>query len=205
MNTVSPAKQSIGVRRSWSTRDIVIASVIAVACGLVFWLWSAAIYPLATTAFALAPEFAPIFGGGWLIAGVLGGLVVRKPGAALYCEILGAIIEGLLGTHFGWTVVISGIAQGLGTEIIFALFLYRHWNLAVATLAGAASGIMMGINEIVMYYAAELSPAKMVIYTLSAAVSGAMIAGVLSWIAVKALAQTGVITGPRSNVARQSA
>lgn len=199
MNTTASTPRTGRTSRSWTTRDIVIASIVAVVSGLIFWLWSTAIYPLLTAALAVAPEYAPLAGGGWLIAGVLGGLIVRKPGAALYCEVLAAIIEGLLGTHFGWTVIISGLAQGLGAELIFAIFLYRRFNLMVALLAGAASGVMMGLNEIIMYYAAELTPGKMVVYTVCAAISGLIIAGLLSWLAMRALAGTGALPNLRTD------
>ncbi len=189
--TTTPRKRS----NTWQTRDIVIASVVAVASGLIFWLWTVAIYPALTAALIVAPEFQSLFGGGWLIAGVLGGLIVRKPGAAIYCEVLAALIEAILGTHLGWTVVISGIAQGVGAELIFALFLYRQWNLVVALLAGALSGVAMGVNEVVMYYAATMDFPKMVVYTVCGAISGIVVAGLFSWLAMRGIAQTGAVPG----------
>ncbi|MFW0179650.1 ECF transporter S component [Rothia sp. P7208] len=189
---------------AWRVNDIVIASVLSVACGLIFWFWSVAIYPLAKTIFATVPEYMPIIGGGWLIAGVLGGIVIRKPGAALYCELLGAIIEGILGTHFGMSVIISGLIQGLGAELIFAVFLYRQWNIMVAALAGAVSGFGMGVSEIIIYYANELSFAKMLVYTACGTISGALLAGVLSWFLMKALAQTGVLSSLASGRSKRA-
>lgn len=190
---------------TWRVNDIVVASVLAVACGLIFWFWSSVIYPISSTALATVPQYGSLIGGGWLIAGVLGGVIIRKPGAALYCELLAAILEGILGTHFGWTVIISGIVQGIGAEIIFAIFAYKVWTLGTATLAGAVSGLFMGVSEIIMYYASELTMANRVIYSLCATVSGAVIAGVLSWFLMKALAQTGVLSSLASGRAARNA
>lgn len=190
---------------AWRVNDIVVASVVAVACGLIFWFWSVVIYPVVSTALATVPQFGSLAGGGWLIAGVLGALIIRKPGAAIYCELLAAIIEGILGTHFGWTVIISGIVQGVGAELIFAFTAYKVWNLGIAVIAGALSGLFMGVSEIILYYASELTFANQVIYSLCATVSGAVIAGLLSWLLMKALAQTGVLSSLASGRAARNA
>lgn len=190
---------------TWRVNDIVVASVLAVACGLLFWTWSNFIYPATTTALALAPEFAPLVGGGWLIAGVLGGYIIRKPGAALYCEVFAAVISMLLGTHYSWGVVLSGLVQGIGAEIAFAVLLYKVWNLNTALLAGAVSGLLMGISELIMYYAGQITEGKAVIYVLCSVISGMVIAGLLSWLLTKALAQTGVLSSLASGrVARRA-
>ena len=91
--------------------DIVVASVVAVAVGVIFWAWSAA-WPLIEGLTVAFPPAAGLYTGGWLMAGVLGGLIIRKPGAAIYCEMLAAIVSGLLGTSFGMSVLVSGLIQG---------------------------------------------------------------------------------------------
>jgi energy-coupling factor transport system permease protein len=73
-------------RRSyrWRVVDIVVASVIGVAAGIIFWAWGLAYNPLSAPLQAALPGLQALLGGGWLFAGVLGGLIIRKPGAALY-------------------------------------------------------------------------------------------------------------------------
>jgi energy-coupling factor transport system substrate-specific component len=77
--------------------------------------------------------------------------------------------------------------------LVFALFLYRRWNLAVAMLAGAAAGVAMAINDLILYYPGADTPFA-IVYTASAIVSGAVIAGLLSWLLVRALARTGALS-----------
>lgn len=177
---------------SWRVVDIVVASVLAVAVGVIFWLWSAG-YGIISGLANVFPPSAALYGGGWLIAGVIGGLVIRKPGAALYCELIAASVEGLLGTHFGMLVLVSGLVQGIGAELIFALFRYRRFTLPVALLAGAMSGVALGINDSLIYNV-EWEFGWKVLYTVFAAVSGAVIAGLLSWLAVRGLAKTGALS-----------
>lgn len=178
---------------NWRVVDIVVASVIGVAVGVIFWIWTQgyAVIDVLTTAF---PPLAGLYTGGWLIAGVIGGLLIRKPGAAIYCELLAAAVEGLLGTHFGMTVIISGLLQGLGAELVFAAFRYRRWTLPVTLLAGLVSGIALGVNENFLYNVEWAIEWKLV-YVVFTSISGVLVAGLLSWFGYKALLQTGVLSG----------
>ncbi len=185
-------KSTQEVRKStWRVVDIVVVSVLGVAVGVIFWLWSAG-YGIISAITVAFPPLGALYGGGWLIAGVLGALVIRKPGAALYCEMIAAIVESLLGTHFGFTVLLSGLVQGLGAELAFAIFRYRKFNLPVALLAGALAGLAMGLNDSIVYNVAWALEWKAV-YVVLAMVSGAVIAGLLSWLAVRGLARTGAL------------
>lgn len=177
----------------WRVADIVVASVIAVAVGVIFWIWSQG-YTVIAAVTTIFPPLAGLYTGGWLIAGVLGGLLIRKPGAAVYCELIAAAVEGLLGTHFGMTVIISGLIQGFAAELAFAAFRYRRWTLPVVLLAGLFSGIALGVNENFLYNAEWTVEWKLVYVTLTA-VSGVVIAGLLSWFGFKGLRQTGVLSG----------
>ena len=184
----SPLKR----RLEWRVVDIVVASVVAVAVGVVFFAWSAGYsgIQLLTGAF---PPLMGLYTGGWLIAAVLGGLIIRKPGAAIYCEVLAAAVSALLGTQFGLSVLLSGFIQGLGAELVFLLFLYRKWNLGVALLAGLGAGIALAVSENVLYNALWTFDYQL-LYVLFAAISGVVIAGLLSWLAVRGLAKTGVLS-----------
>ncbi|MCC9173589.1 ECF transporter S component [Arthrobacter sp. zg-Y179] len=177
--------------RSWRVVDIVVASVLAVAVGVIFWAWSLG-YAGVSALTAAFPPLAGLYTGGWLIAGVLGGLIIRKPGAAIYCEMLAAAVSGVLGTQFGLSVLLSGFLQGLGAELVLLLFLYRRFSLPVALLAGLGSGLFLGLSENVLYNV-EWAAQWQLLYVLLTCVSGAVIAGGLSWLAVRALARTGAL------------
>ncbi|MCU1632402.1 MAG: hypothetical protein JWM61_1054 [Micrococcaceae bacterium] len=192
MASSTALKGTFAQTNQWRVVDIVVASVIAVAVGVLFFAWSAGYsgISLLTAAF---PPLAGLYSGGWLIAGVLGGLIIRKPGAAVYCEVLAAAVSALIGTQFGILVLVSGLVQGLGAELVFLLFLYRKWNLPVALLAGLVAGLALAISENIMYNALWTIEFK-VLYTVFAAISGIVIAGLLSWLAMRGLAKTGVLS-----------
>lgn len=193
MNT-QPADTTPAARAlSWRVVDIVVASVLATASGLVFVVWNIASNPISAPLTALLPGLQALLAGGWLFAGVLTALVVRKPGAALYGELVAATVSALVGNQWGVLTLESGLVQGVGAELVFAVFLYRRWGLPVAMIAGAVAGLALAINDLILWYPGSANTFA-AIYTVSAIVSGALVAGLLSWFAVRGLAKTGALS-----------
>ena len=141
---------------------------------------------------SLLPGLQALDGGMWLFPAVLVALVVRKPGAALFGEFVAASVSALLGGQYGATVLVSGLVQGLGAEVVFAMFFYLNWRLSAAILAGIGAGIAKGVLELIVWYPGADVP-FMISYTVSSIISGAAIAGLLSWLTVRALAKTGAL------------
>ncbi|WP_026544189.1 ECF transporter S component [Arthrobacter sp. 35/47] len=190
--TKSPTPATSRRHYEWRVVDIVVASVISVAVGVIFFAWSAGYSGIAAVT-AAYPPLAGLYSGGWLIAGVLGGLIIRKPGAAIYCEVLAAAVSALIGTQFGMAVLLSGLVQGIGAELVFALFLYRRWNIGVALLAGLSAGIFLAVSENIMYNVEWAIEFKLM-YGVFAAISGVVLAGLLPWLATRGLAKTGALS-----------
>ncbi len=190
---------STGIRRGlskvvwrWRVVDIVVASVIAVACSVVFLLWNVGYEAPSALLKPLLPGLQGLLAGPWLVAGVLGGLIIRKPGAALYTELVAAVISALVGNQWGPLTIVSGIVQGLGAEIVFLVFAYAVWRLPVAILAGAGAGLACGINDRILWYAGA-DTTFTIVYIVCTTISGAVIAGAGSWFVARGLAATGAL------------
>ncbi|WP_417555164.1 ECF transporter S component [Microbacterium sp.] len=194
--STAAAAATATTRWNWRVVDIVVAAVLGVAIGLVFWGWNAVGGAWFSAADALTPGLGGIAVGIWLIGGVVGGLVIRKPGAAFVVEVVAAIISMLIGNVWGVSTVLSGIVQGLGAELVFALLLYRRFSLPVAMLAGVGAGAAAWIFE--MFYGSSPNFLKSfefnAIYLGTLAVSGALLAGLVGWLLVRALATTGALS-----------
>ncbi|MFT4051169.1 MAG: ECF transporter S component [Microbacterium sp.] len=201
----SARRQPAG-RHRWRVVDIVVASVIGVASGVVFLAWNVAYQGPSELLSALLPGLQGLLDGGWLFAGVLGALVIRKPGAALYTEVIAAAVSALTGLGNTWGAFLTleaGIVQGLGAELVFLLFGYRRWSLPVAMLAGAGAAIFGGVNNLLLWYQGA-DTLFTVAYLISTTVSGVVIAGLLAWLLVRALAPTGALDAfPAGRAARE--
>lgn len=186
------SEQNQKSRFRWRVVDIVVASVIGVSSGVIFWIWGVLYNPVSVPLEIIFPGAQALMGGGWLFAGVLGGLIIRKPGAALFTELLAAVVSALIGTQWGLSTILSGLVQGLGAELIFALFFYLNFRLIVALLSGATAGVALAVNDLIATKSG-LSAPFIFSYLGCSIVSGVFVAGFLSWLAVKGLAKTGVL------------
>jgi len=177
-------------RADWRVVDIVVASVLGVAGGLLFVVWNVN-YGAISAPLSTVPAVA-LLGGVWLLPAVLGGLVIRKPGAAVYTELVAAVLSALVGNQWGFSTVWYGLIEGLGAEIVFAVLLYRRFGLPTAMVAGAVDGALISLCDLLLSYPTT-SVAWKLGYVVCLAVSGAVVAGVGSWALTRALAATGAL------------
>jgi energy-coupling factor transport system substrate-specific component len=175
----------------WRTVDIVVAAVLAVAFGVVFWAWNQ-LWAALENAFTTFPPVKALMFGVWFIPAVLGPLIIRKPGAGVFTETVAATISALLGAQWGTITIIYGLLQGLGGEAAFAASRYQSFGLPHALVGGALAGAAAGLVDIAVYYAGWSVGWQLTQIAL-AAVSGVVIAGLGSWALVRALAQTGAL------------
>lgn len=168
-------------------------AMLGVAFGVVFWGWGK-LYAIVDVGVKLGfPPAAGLMGGGWLIAGVVAGLVVRKPGAALIAEVIAASVSALMpGNEWGTAVLVSGALQGLGAELIFAVVGYRVYAPVVAILAGMLAGVFEALYEWQAWYS-DWGLDYRVVHLGFFMVSGAVIAGFGGWLLVRALARAGAL------------
>ncbi len=176
---------------SWRTVDIVVAAAIAIAFGVVFWAWNQ-LWAAATPAFVAIPPAQNILYGVWLVPAVLAGLIIRKPGAALFTELVAASVSAILGSQWGLDAVVSGALQGLGAEIVFLIVGYRRWTIAVALIAAIGTAIAAWIHDTPLYYA-DIGLGPQLVILAFMVVSAIVIAGIGSWLLMRSLVQTGVL------------
>jgi energy-coupling factor transport system substrate-specific component len=173
----------------WRTVDIVVTAVLGVAFGVVFAGWNTLTSALFSG--AVNPP-AYLVSGLWLAPGVLAGLIIRKPGAAVFGEVVAAAVSAILGSMWGIDTILSGAIQGAGAELAFAVFLYRSHTLPVAMLAAAGAAVGEWLHDMPIYYP-DLAFGVQLAIGAFMLVSGVIIAGLGSWLLVRELARTGAL------------
>jgi energy-coupling factor transport system permease protein len=176
---------------TWRTVDIVVAAAIAIAFGVVFWAWNQ-LWAAATPAFVAIPPAQNILYGVWLVPAVLAGLIIRKPGAALFTELVAASVSAILGSQWGLDAVVSGALQGLGAEVVFLVVGYRRWTIAVALIAAIGTALAAWVHDTPLYYA-DIGIGPQLVTLAFMVASAILIAGIGSWLLMRSLVQTGVL------------
>lgn len=173
----------------WRTRDIVVAAVIGVAFGFVFiaagGVWKALepLGPVQNILYAV-----------WLLPAVVAPLIIRKPGAAFFAEVVAAGLSAFLGSTWGVDTIMSGVMQGAGAELVFFLTRYRSYSFPVLAAAGLAASAAAFVHDLYFWYAGYANDV-LVIIAVSMAISGAVLLPLLAIAIVRALKPTGVLDG----------
>ncbi|MBW3095312.1 ECF transporter S component [Bifidobacterium sp. 64T4] len=194
--SISPARGAFGHGRlRWTPADIAVGAAVGMACGVIFQGFNF-IYPVISSALgAVLPGLASLFHAIWYASGVLGVLMIRKPGAAIYVNLVGSFAEMVIGNQYAiGFVMISAILQGTCSEIPFAVTRYRVFTLPLAVAGGALTAVEYGAYLLLFRYVgvSPLSP-RGVTHMICEVIGGIAIAGVFSWFLYRAIARTGAL------------
>jgi energy-coupling factor transport system substrate-specific component len=179
----------------WRTVDIVVTAVLGVAFGVVFWGWNL-VAEVLSTPLDFFPPIKGLLNGVFLMPGVVAGLLVRRPGAAVFASTLAAAVSLLLGSPYGGIIVVYGLVQGAGAELGFLLTRYRTFGWGTALLAAVTAGLSTSILDLSLYYpVSQEYPfwAFTLPYTLTTVLSSILLAGVVGLLLVRAMARTGAL------------
>ena len=174
----------------WKLKEITLVSVVSIALGVIWWGWTF-VYNL------LDPVLRP-FGlnylvvGFWFIGGTLLPYIIRKPGAAFFAETLAAVVEGFI-TQWGITAIFWGMAQGALSELVFAVFRYKKYNLMVMILSGIAASIGSYILDFFYNKYYTLGTGIIIVQIIAILISGAFLGGFLAKVIGDALQKTGIL------------
>lgn len=179
----------------WELKDVIMMAILGVVFAAVYLAvfqgglaLSTALTPLGLSAFGFE-----IIYGVWFMAATLAAYIIRKPGVALITELLAAAVELLMGNSGGLTVVLTGLIQGAGAELAFALFRYKKWNLLSMSLAGILSALFIFCYELYYLNYIALAPALLAAQLAVRFVSAVVFSGVICKLAGDGLAKTGVV------------
>jgi len=201
---VTTGSRAIGRLSSWTTLDIVVGTALAVAVGVIFWAWD----QLWATAFAAVPFPASyLLIGIWMVGGILVPYVIRKPGAAMVGELVAAFVSMLLVNQWGLAVMLSGLVQGAGAELVFAAGRWRRYPVWMLVAAGAVAGLFsIGLDTFYYGYYQAYTAGSILLGLVFAAISGAVLGGGVSKVLGDLLLRTGVLNslaiGKESRAAR---
>lgn len=183
---------STTANKGWRIVDIVVAAVVGVAFGVVFAAWNV-LWGVASPLFTAFPPAQALMYGMWLVPGVLGGVLIRKPGAAVFTEVVAAAVSMVVYPGVGLMIIAYGLGQGLAAELVFAASRYRRWTFSLVVLAGMVCGIVPAIADNLLYNVAWAASWQ-VSYAAIVIVSSTAFAGVGSFALFRGLARTGVLS-----------
>lgn len=181
----------------WKLQDVIMVALLCVVFGVVYLM---AVY-LATflstlfTPFGLAPLANELVFGVWFMAATLAAYIIQKPTVAIIAEILAAVIEVLMGNWFGPMVIVAGLIQGLGAELVFAKWKYERFDMYTMCLAAAGCSVTSFLWSFVRSGYGKYSVGLLVLFFVVRLISSVLFAGVLCKTLGSGLAKTKLLKG----------
>ncbi|AGZ26429.1 MULTISPECIES: ECF transporter S component [Staphylococcus] len=168
--------------------EILVTVLISVIFAIIYNLWWL-FYNVAQVA---GLHLEQLTYGVWFMAAIVCYLIIPKPGIALLAEFAAGAGETIVMGKFDIPTIIYALLQGLACEIIFAIFKYQSRSVMVAMLAGLVTALVSFPVDYFYGYLNEVAGWNLILFIVFRAISGIIIAGLLSYLLVKALDQTGV-------------
>ncbi|PTH31487.1 thiamine ABC transporter permease [Staphylococcus arlettae] len=168
--------------------EILVTVLIAVVFALIYNIWNFVYKGVQVSGLHIEE----LTYGAWFMAAIVAYLIIPKAGIALLAEFAAGAGETIVMGRFDIATMIYALLQGLACEIIFAIFKYKSRTAMVAMLAGLLAAIVTLPLDFAYGYLAEIASWNLALYIGFRLISGIIVAGLLSYIIVKALDQTGV-------------
>lgn len=182
---------------NWKLKDVLMMGIISALFGVIYLgctyfggFLSGILTPMGLSALGYEP-----FYGIYFMAGAFGVYIMRKPGAGIISEMLAAIIECLLGNYFGPIIILSGLIQGIGIELLIALFRYKKFSYPVMIASSIICSILtLGYNLVVSGYS-QIAVSVLILMLVVRIISAVIFSGILTKYICDRLAKAGVLRG----------
>ncbi|MBL3398146.1 ECF transporter S component [Staphylococcus pasteuri] len=168
--------------------EILVTVLISVIFAIIYNLWWL-FYNVAQVA---GLHLEQLTYGVWFMAAVVCYLIIPKPGIALLAEFAAGAGETIVMGKFDIPTIVYALLQGLACEIVFAIFKYQSRSVMVAILAGLVTALISFPVDYYYGYLNEVAGWNLILFIVFRALSGIILSGLLSYLLVKALDQTGV-------------
>lgn len=187
----------MNTKNTWKLKDVLLIAICAVLFGVIYLGCTYAggiLYGVLTPAGMGSLGYEPFYGI-YFMAGAFGVYVMRKPGSGIIAELLAAVLECLFGNYFGPIIILSGLVQGLGFEVIIALKKYKKFD-KVTMVEGAVicSVVTMVYNLIISGYNQIAVPVLLLMLAVRI-VSAIIFDGFVTPVLADGLAKAGVLKG----------
>ncbi|MBR1456539.1 MAG: ECF transporter S component [Oscillospiraceae bacterium] len=182
---------------SWKLKDVLLIAISAVLFGVIYLgctYIGGIFYGLLTPVGMASLGYEPFYGI-YFMAAAFGIYVMRKPGTGLIAELLAAVLECLYGNYFGPIIILSGLVQGLGFELIIALKGYKKYDRATMIEAAVVCSVVTMIYNLFISGYNQIAVPVLAIMMVVRIISAIIFCGIVTPILADGLAKAGVLKG----------
>ena len=182
---------------AWKLKDILLIAICAVLFGVIYLgcTYAGGILYGALTPVGMASLGYEPFYGIYFMAGAFAIYVMRKPGTGVIAELLAAVLECLFGNYFGPIIILSGLVQGIGFELLIALRGYKKFDRGTMIGASIICSIVTMIYNLIISGYSKIAIPVLLLMLVVRIISAIIFCGILTPMLADALAKAGILKG----------
>lgn len=182
---------------AWKLKDILLIAICAVLFGVIYLgcTYAGGILYGALTPVGMASLGYEPFYGIYFMAGAFAIYVMRKPGTGVIAELLAAVLECLFGNYFGPIIILSGLVQGIGFELLIALRGYKKFDRGTMIGASIICSIVTMIYNLIISGYSKIAVPVLLLMLVVRIISAIIFCGILTPMLADALAKAGILKG----------
>lgn len=181
-----------GSQSSWTTRETVVVSVSSVVFGMLYLAW-VQLWLIAQG--LIGPLAMDIVFGFWFAGSVFNAYVIRKPFVALSTALIASLAEVLTGNPAGAILLLTGLIQGVGSELPFLLTRWRRYSVTILAFSSVSAAIFSFVYNWVRFDYQTLESGLLIAMFAIRVTSGVLLGSLLPLFFAKRLRKTGVFAG----------
>lgn len=177
---------------TWSTRDTVVVAISAVVFGVLYLTW---VQLWLFVQGIIGPLAMDIVFGFWFAGSTFTAYIVRKPWVALTTAMIAVVTQILLGNAAGAILLLTGLIQGLGSEVPLAATRWRRYSLPILLASGASAALFSFVYNWIRFDYGSLALGLVAAMFLIRVASGMLLGGLLPKFVADRLRSTGIFDG----------
>ena len=187
-----PAQVPPALRPSWTLRETVTIAVIGVVFAFLYLAWVQLWLVVQAVTGPLAMD---VLMGFWFSGSIFAAWIIRKPFVAFTTAMLTVVVQILAGNPSGAVLLLTGLVQGAGSEVPFALTRWKRYSLPVVMASGAVTSVFSFVYTWIRFGYGELAVGLVITMFAIRVISGIVLGGLLGRFLAGAVHQTGVTSG----------
>lgn len=193
MGPTRQAEPTLPTKRSaWSMRETVTVAIIGVVFAFLYLAW-VQVWLVSQAVFG--PLTMDVLMGFWFSGSIFAAYIIRKPLVAFSTAMLTVVVQILAGNPSGAILLLTGLVQGAGSEVPFALTRWKRYSTPLLLASGGVTSLFSFVYTWFRFSYWELDTGLVLAMLVIRVISGIVLGGLLGKFLADAVSKTGVTSG----------
>ncbi len=180
------------LRPAWTMRETVTLAIIGVVFAFLYLGW---VQVWLVVQAATGPLAMDVLMGFWFSGSIFAAWLIRKPFVAFSTAMITVVVQIIAGNPSGAILLLTGLVQGAGSEVPFALTRWKRYSWPMMMASGGTTAVFSFVYTWFRFSYYELAGGLVITMFIIRVLSGIVLGGLLGRVLAGAVHKTGVTSG----------